>query len=110
MDRKVRTTCKYQDFLFTEKSRNYSHTLNINFWQKLDDLQKRNQDHQIYVDITVRYEKYLGCYCEVLSIRCRQKSIEESARELYNELFRLYPLEFYPEIDKDQISDKDVHL
>lgn len=107
---KIKKTYNYRQDFFTEQSRVNRDTLNMNFWQKLDDLQKRNQDHQIYVDITVRFEKYLGCYCEVLSIRCQQKSIEKSALELHNEFFHLYPLEFYPEIDKDQIGDKDVHL
>ena len=110
MKTKLKVTKYYRDVYFTEKSRNFSHTLNTNLWQKLQALQEQNQDHQIYVDITVRFEKYLGCYCEVLSIRCGQEKIEKSALELYNALFQLYPLEFYPEIDKDQISDKDVHL
>jgi len=104
----VKIEYKYHHLLFTEESRDRGNITNMAFWQKLDDLQNKNANHQIYVDITVRFDRMIGRYCEILLIRCEKECIEKDALLLYNSLYHLVPIDVCPEVGK--ISDQDVYL
>lgn len=98
----------YNPLVFTEESKTYERTMNLQFYIELDEFARSHPAVKMIAMRDVRLNDYTGKYERYITFSSEDKSASKRVLEFYQDHFHYVPLDLISTVVS--ITDEEVHF